>query len=202
MKPTALVVDDDHDILEMTALFLENNGVKVVAKAETGESALEHLRKRRPNFAVMDVLLPGADGLELLATIRRERLPTRTILVTGFHRDEWLFQALELGVEAYLIKPHVPGLELALKALSSGNRYFCPWATEFVVTDYLRLKAKATTPLTSRELDVLARRKRGKSVKEIAAELDISPKTVEKNVTNLRKKFGPAFQSIPGTLQR
>jgi DNA-binding NarL/FixJ family response regulator len=123
----------------------------------------------------------------LLEKIRRERLATRTILVTGHQREAWLIQAIELGVEGYLLKPHIPELIVAVKAVLAGQRFFCPWAFEFVITDYLRLRTEMKTGglLTQREIDVLKCRVQGKSVKETAARMDISPKTVEKHVANL-----------------
>ena len=179
MSSTAIVVDDDRDVLDMTASLLDRNGLTIVAKDVVGESALEHLRKYRPDLAVMDVFVPGGGGLELLDAIRREGLPTRSILVTGYQREAWLFQALELGVEGYLIKPHVPELIPAMKAVLEGQRVLCAWATEALIRDYLRLKnQEGADGLTPRERDVLKYRAQGKSVKEIAAGLDISPKTV------------------------
>lgn len=191
MSSTALVVDDDRDVLDMTASLLELNGMTIVAKDVDGESALQHLREYRPDLAVMDVFVPGGGGLELLDAIRREKLPTRSILVTGYQRDAWLIQALELGVEGYLIKPHVPELIPAMKAVLAGERVLCAWAVDVLIRDYLRLKTQENGDgLTPREREVLRYRAQGKSVKETAAGLDISPKTVEKHVTKLKKKIG------------
>jgi len=210
MGSTAIVVDDDRDVLDMTASLLELNGLTIVAKDVVGESALQHLREYRPDFAVMDVFVPGGGGLELLDAIRREGLPTRSILVTGYLRESWLIHALELGVEGYLIKPHVAQLIPAMKAVSAGERFLCAWATEVLVRDYLRLKNQERGDgLTPRERDVLKYRAQGKSVKETAVGLDISPKTVEKHVTKLKKKIAAgnamaltAFATKLGPFQR
>jgi DNA-binding NarL/FixJ family response regulator len=190
MSSTAIVVDDDRDILDITSSLLELNGLTIVAKDVAGESALQHLRDYRPDLAVMDVFVPGGGGLELLDAIRREALHTRSILVTGYERESWLIQALELGVDGYLIKPHIPELIPAVRAVLTGQRVLCAWATGVLIRDYLRLRTQETGDgLTPRERDVLKYRAQGKSVKETAVGLDISPKTVEKHVTNLKKKI-------------
>lgn len=192
MNPTAIVVDDDPEVLKVTAAFLELQGIRVIAKDEVGECALQHLREYCPDLAVMDILVPGGGGLELLGSIRNHDLATRSILVTGHCRESWLAQALELGVDGFFLKPHIPELGLAVKAVLAGQRFLCPWATGFVITDYLRLKTDSKTGglLTPRELDVLKYRVQGKSIKETAAGMDVSPKTVEKHVTKLKKKVG------------
>ena len=202
MKPTALVADDFPELLEMTASLLELNGVRIVSKDHAGEQAMDHLRNYQPNLAVIDVHLPGYSGLALLQKIRHEGLPTRCILVTGHQREAWLIEALELGVEGYMLKPFVEYMQPAIKQVLEGGRFLCPWATGIVIADYVRLKADEKTHhlLTPRELQVLRYRVQGKSVKETAAQIDVSPKTIEKHVTQLRKKLGSNGSATLSTL--
>ncbi len=192
MKPTAIVLDDNRDVLDMTASFLKAEGVKVIAKDEVGESARQHLWEYRPDLVVMDILVPGPGGLDLLDVVRRDRLATRTILVTGHRREAWLEQALELGADAYLLKPHIPELITAVKAVLAGQRFLCPWATGFLAREYVRLRDAERTKdlLTDREVEILRHRMNGKTLKEIANEIQRSPKTVEKHLTSLKKKVG------------
>ena len=180
-QPTAIVVEDNVDLLDMTAALLKLSGVKVMAKLQDGESAVQCLRDLRPDVAVMDILIPGPSGLDLLDLICREKIPTRVILVTGFLRREWVVRALEGGAAGYLIKPHVELLAPTVNAVLRGETFFGPGAAGIVSEEYLRLsrERRAQPLLTPGEIAVLLHKVNGKRVKEVAAAIQRSPKTIE-----------------------
>lgn len=190
-KPTAVVVDDDKDILTLTATVVEMTGIKVVARDTDGNSALEHLREYRPDLAVIDILLPNITGLELLETIRREGLCTRSIMITGHRQMHWVTRASEAGASGYLIKPHTELLPLAMAAALKGEQFLGSFAAGVASAELVRLSMEERTRglLTPKEIEVLRHRVNGKCGKEISALIDRSPKTVEKHVTSLKKKL-------------
>jgi DNA-binding NarL/FixJ family response regulator len=184
-KPTAIVVDDDRDVLEMYAGLLRLYGLNVVEMVPDGRRALECLREYRPDIVLMDIVMPGCNGLDVLEAMRVDRLPTRAILMTGYRDEAWLLRAVMYGAHAFLNKVEFHLLEPAVKAVLAGERFFCSWSDGVLSRELVRLISEKSA-LTPREMEVLKLRVKGDTGKEIAAALVLSTEAVEKHVTNTR----------------
>jgi DNA-binding NarL/FixJ family response regulator len=189
MTSTGVVIDDDEDILDMTAAFLENLGVRVVGRASDGESGLEQLRQFQPDLAVIDVFLPRMRGIEIVKVIHDRGFRTKAIMISGHLCEEWVIEAVEAGAVSYLTKPFTSEFMHVVPKVLRGEFCLDPWSTR-VVAQSLRSRSEARTKLTPAETDVLRLRVNGKCYKEIAVALGKSVKTVEKQTTSLRKKIG------------
>jgi len=184
MKPLRLLLADDHILVRagLRALLDGIEGIAVVAEADNGEQAVALAEQHRPDIALLDITMPGMNGLQAAERILRELPDTRVLILSMHAGDEYVTQALKLGVSGYLLKDAATlELQAALEAVAGGATYLSPR-----ITDQL-LQSKGLRPpdapaqhaLTPRQSEVLTRLALGRSTKEIAFELQLSPKTVE-----------------------
>jgi DNA-binding NarL/FixJ family response regulator len=164
-----------------------------VGEAGDGLTLLDLAAKLQPQVVLMDIAMPGLNGLE--ATGRMTKAwPDIRILILSMHQNaEYVRQALRQGAMAYLLKDSAPlELELALKAVLRGETYLSPAVSKGVVSDYvhrLRSDEQPADALTPRQREVLQLIAEGQSTKEIARRLDLSVKTVETHRTQLMKQL-------------
>lgn len=189
-----VVLADDHAIVrEGTAELLERaGGIEVVGQATNGAEAVRLVERLRPDVLLIDLAMPGMDGLE--ATRRaREVSPKTAVLALTVHDEEaYVMAMLEAGASGYVTKA-ARGRELidAVRAVASGETVLSPEIAGRVLQRALgrgRREGEATP--TARELDVLRAAARGLGNKQIAAELGLSPRTVQTHLTNLFAKLG------------
>lgn len=188
-----VLIVDDHPIVRagLRRIAEEDRGVAVAAEAQSGDDALRVLRQHVADVVLLDVSMPGAPFTETLRRLR-ELHPTVRILVLSAHpEDQWAMRALRGGASGYLTKDHSPEQLLdAIRRVYRGGRYVSPALAE-------RLAARlgqdfVETPheqLSDREFDVLCALGSGRSVKEVAAALGLSPKTVSTYRTRLMEKM-------------
>ena len=194
-----LLVDDQKLMREGLRILLElEPDLKVVGEAENGEAALAAYAKHQPDVVLMDVRMPGMDGVE--ATWRlRERWPqARIIILTTFNDDEYVFEGLRAGALGYLLKD-VSGAELAqaVRTVAAGGALIEPSVAHKVLAEFARLVPPARPPdeglpepLTEREREVLRLLTRGLSNREIGARLSLAEGTVKNYVTQILQKLG------------
>ena len=196
MSALRVVLVDDHALVRagLCALLGEMAGVSVVAEAGDGREALQLIREHKPDIALLDISLPGLNGLEVAARVAKEHPATRVIILSMHGDDESVRRALTAGAAGYLLKNSDRSeLELALRTVARGDAWLSPAVTKKVVTAFAegaRSPAQgAFEVLTPRQREVLQLIAEGHSTKEIAGRLDLSPKTVETHRTELMERL-------------
>ena len=177
-----ILIADDHPIFRagLKETLLKDTDVDLVGEADTGQKVLELARKQRWDVVILDITMPGKDGLEVLQESRCER-PNLPVLVLSAHpEDQLALRFLVAGAAGYLTKDKAPTVLLeAVKKVAHGGRYISEAMAEKLV---LRLGAQAATPvhenLSHREYQVMRMLAKGKAVNEIAKELFLSDRTV------------------------
>jgi DNA-binding NarL/FixJ family response regulator len=194
----AVLLAEDHMVVrEGLRKILEAEGdIQVVGEAATGRQAVAMTRKLRPAVVIMDIAMPQLNGLEATRQIR-QAIPDAKVLVLSAHSDDaYVERVMALGASGYLIKQtsaHL--LAEAIREVQKGNTFFSPSIAkrrghrrQTSLDRKGRLKAK-TVRLSSRETEVLQLIAEGQANKQVAAELGISPKTVEKHRDHLMRKL-------------
>ena len=194
MKPVRLLLADDHTLVRagLRALLDDIPDITVVAEAENGEQAIALALQHKPDVALLDITMPGTNGLQAARHIMAGLPKVRGIILAMHASEEYVTQALKLGVSGYLLKDAATfELQAALEAVSAGQTYLSPRVTSQLVESRVRQAEVQPEPaLTPRQLEVLRRLAMGKSVKEIAHELQISAKTVETYRAQLMERLG------------
>lgn len=187
---------EDHLIVRqgLRALLETQEGIEVAGEAGDGEEALASCRKVRPDVIVLDLGLPGKDGIRVAEELRDE-LPGCRVLVLSMHSgEEYVRSALRAGAAGFLVKgAGLTDLVRAIRAVAAGEAFFCGAAAEVLARDVRHggvAVEGARASLTEREREVLRLVASGKSSREIAAILGISPKTVEGHRANIMEKLG------------
>ncbi|KRC42777.1 response regulator transcription factor [Oerskovia sp. Root22] len=192
-----LVVDDQPLIRHSLRLVLDGaDGLTVVGEAGSGEAAVEVARRTRPDVVLMDVRMPGGDGIDATRRIAADPdlTSTRVLVLSMFELDEYVHGALRAGASGFLLKDAEPtSLVDAVRRTHAGESLFAPAVLARIVGHYLdggpQRGAVAPQVLTSREVEVLALVGRGLSNQEIGRRLTISMGTVKTHIGNLLAKL-------------
>jgi DNA-binding NarL/FixJ family response regulator len=190
-----LIVDDHAVVREGLRAFLAlQDGVEIVGEAGDGEEALAQAQQLRPDVILMDLVMPGLDGVGAMRRLRAEGPSARVIVLTSFLDDERLLPAIQAGAAGYLLKNAEPAeLIMAIRAAHRGDAVIDPTvAARLVHAISTDTPQPAEGNLTPREREVLALIAGGRSNKRIALELGISEKTVKAHVGRLLAKLGVA----------
>src|SRR5258708_3386057 len=189
---------DDHAVVRkgLTAMIAEEEGFAVCGEAETAPQALEAMRRLNPEVALLDISMPGTNGIELIKAMLAER-PKLPILVLSVH-DESLYalRALRAGAKGYLMKSEsVPDIFAALRKVLAGETYVSPRFGERLVFQAIQsqngsLIGSPVDKLSDRELEVLHHLGKGHGTREIAASLNLSVKTIETHRAHIKEKLG------------
>jgi DNA-binding NarL/FixJ family response regulator len=178
---------DDHPVLRkgLAALVNTEPDLKLVAEASNGKEAIEAFRSHRPDITLMDIQMPGLDGLQAIEVIRDEFPDARIIVLTTYSGDTQVVRALKAGAKAYVLKGHVLDELLdTIRAVHAGKKRIPPDVAA-------ELADHATDDaLTEREIDVLELIAAGNGNKQIADKLSISEATVKSRITNILSKLG------------
>jgi DNA-binding NarL/FixJ family response regulator len=195
LNTTRVLLADDHTLVRagLRKLLESIPGMEVVGEAGDGLALLELAEKLQPKVVLMDIAMPGLNGLEATARITKSWPDIRVLILSMHQSAEYVRQALRHGAVAYLLKDAAPlELEWALAAVLRGETYLSPAVSKGVVSDYvhrLRSDEPAQAALTPRQREVLQLIAEGQSTKEIARRLDLSVKTVETHRTQLMKQL-------------
>ena len=195
-NPVRVMIVDDHAVVrEGLKNYLEAlGGFEIVGEASSGAEALEITKKALPQVILMDLVMPVMDGIEATRHLHETLPDIKVIVLTSFADDDKLFPALKAGAVAYLLKDVGPKeLAEAIQAAARGETRLHPDITRRLVAGIAGgAEQRPEDVLTEREMDVLRCLARGRSNKEISADLFISEKTVKTHVGSILDKLGLA----------
>jgi len=186
-----LLIVDDHPLVRrgLCELFGEDGAFEVVDAVGDGEQAVTAVLAQQPDVVLMDVSMPGMDGIEATRRVLAVRPETRVVMLTSFADHERVLEALDTGAVGYILKDsESDDLLRGVRAAASGDAPLSPRAARAVLT--ARRGRRPFEELTSRELDVLRLVARGLSNKQIAWRLAISEKTVKAHMTSIFGRIG------------
>jgi DNA-binding NarL/FixJ family response regulator len=193
----AVVVADDQPLMRSAlAVILTGGGIDVVGEAGSGDEAVAVVRRTRPDVVLMDVRMPGRDGLSATAELVVGDRPSRVLVLTTFDHDEYLYGALRAGAAGFLLKNSTPEeLVRAVHRVASGESVLDPAVTARVVARFTSrtrpdVDVDRLQRLTVRELDVLALLSRGMTNTEIAGALGVGEATAKTHVSHVLMKLG------------
>jgi DNA-binding NarL/FixJ family response regulator len=193
-----LLADDQQMVRAGFRMILESEpDIEVVGEAENGEQAAAATRRLRPDVVLMDIQMPGVDGLQATRRITGSaELASRVVILTTFELDEYVFEALQAGASGFLLK-NAPPEELlqAVRVVAAGDALLAPSVTRRIIEHFARRPPKPEVgarleSLTQREREVLVMLARGRSNAELAAELFVTEGTVKTHVSSLLAKLG------------
>lgn len=197
MGQIRVLLVDDHPLLRqgLRKVLELDAGMTVVGEAGDGEEAVQLARRLQPEVILMDINLPGMNGIEVTRLIKGELPETKILALTIHDDDEYVLEMVRAGATGYLLKDVDPGgLVKAIRAAVRGEPYISPGIAGKVFGVLNRLTREGYQPshkdLTSRERDVLELIAQGYSNKKIAKILSISEKTVKNHVTSILRKLG------------
>jgi DNA-binding NarL/FixJ family response regulator len=192
-----ILLVDDHPVLRsgLEALLDLEEGMQVVGQASTGEEGVEKARLLRPDVVVMDLSMPGMDGLEATREIVAGPTPPKVLVLTSQAEDEFLLPVLEAGASGFVRKTSADeDLIEAIRTVARDEVFLYPTATRLLLRQYRTAGEKAATSplqkLSEREREVLALTAEGYSSAEIGKKLFLSPKTVDTYRARLMQKLG------------
>ncbi len=193
-----IVLVEDHTLVRegIKALLDTIEGVSVVAEAGDGHHALYMIEKTRPDMVLLDIAIPGLNGIEVAGRIKKDYPSIKVIMLSMHANEEYVYQSLRAGVSGYLLKDSgIEELELAIRSVMKDEIYLSPPISKQVITDYInrtedRTKAtkgseKVFDVLTSRQREILQLIAEGYTTKEIAKKLNISISTVDTHRTQI-----------------
>jgi two-component system, NarL family, response regulator NreC len=190
-----IVLADDHKIVRkgLKALLSSEPDFRIVGEAENGLEALEQVEKLKPDVLVLDLLMPGMNGLEVTRTLCRQPCFTKIVILSMHSSEAYVMEALRLGARAYILKESPPEeLITGIRQAAAGHLYLCSPLTGKAANAYAFLDDITTAGncerLTRREEEIWQMAERGISNKDIAEKLGISIRTVETHRNNLSHK--------------
>jgi DNA-binding NarL/FixJ family response regulator len=194
-----VVLADDQAVVRggLRMILDSQPDIEVVGEADSGETAVAIVRDTGPDVVLMDIRMPGLDGIEATRRLLAQGGRTRVLILTTYDLDEYLYEAIRAGASGFLLKTAEPQELIAgVRTVASGDALVAPEITRRLLEEFTRRPPPgATVPdalaeLTDRELDVLLLVARGRSNAEIAQELFLSPGTVKTHVGHLLAKLG------------
>ena len=195
MAPIRVLVADDHALFRagVRKLLQSFEGMDVVGEAADGHEAIRLSATHRPDVLLMDIGMPGLNGVEAVVRLTREGPRPRVIILSMHTGEEYVLRAIRAGAAGYLLKDAKPAeLETAVRAVARGEIYLSPAISRYVVEDYVRLGSIDRGPLdrlTPRQREVLQLIAEGNTTKAIAAKLGLSTKTVETHRAQLMERL-------------
>jgi DNA-binding NarL/FixJ family response regulator len=191
-----IVLVEDHALVRAGLLRLvqEIPGVEIVGEAGDGHRALLLVENLQPDIVLMDISIPGVDGLECCARIVRSHPHIKVLILSMHNTPGFVSKALRCGAAGYLVKDAAEAeLQIAIQALSRGERFLSPGIAHHVLEGYLKHEAAPISPLdklTTRQREVLLMIAQGHNTKQIASRLKLSTKTVETHRAMLMERLG------------
>jgi DNA-binding NarL/FixJ family response regulator len=188
-----LMIADDHPIVRqgLHRILAEHTDMRIVAEAPDGDTLLETLKGIEVDVLLLDISMPGLSFLDILEWVRANKPKIGVLVLSAHSEEQYAMRALKAGAAGYLTKEHSPDeLAEAVRRIHGGGRYITPTLAEKLALNLdPHHEAPAHEQLSDREYRVLCLLGAGRSVKEIAAELALSPKTVSTYRARLLKKL-------------
>src|SRR5215470_16966758 len=195
-----IVVADDHEVVRagFAALLDTQPDFSVLGTASDGAAAVAVCRDLKPDVVLMDVRMPGTDGIEATRQLAADENPPRVLILTTFDLDEYVFEALRAGASGFLLKDATAErLFDAVRVVAAGEALLAPAITRRLIGEFARLRPQPTIPpagalaaLTPRETQILRLVAAGLSNREIAAQLVVTEETVKTHVSRVLSKLG------------
>jgi len=192
-----ILIADDHGIVRqgLKSLLETRLNLEVVGEAEDGMAAVKMVKALQPDVVIMDITMPQLNGVEATRMIHQDH-PNIKIVALSMHPEKHIVkEILEAGASAYVLKSYLfDEISRALEAVCADQRYLSPSITDVIVEDYVRQpeagKAEGLPRLTARDRQIIQMLAEGKSVKQIALALHISPKTADASRRKILQKLG------------
>jgi two-component system response regulator NreC len=199
-QPVKLLLVDDHPIVRsgLRMLFLAEPTMTIVGEADSGEAAVEAVQRLKPDVVIMDVAMPGMNGIEATRRIKAAHPETAVLALTMYEDEQYFFEMLHAGASGYIPKRAAPDdLVSAIKVVAEGNVFLYSTLARFLIKDMADRSAadirgapgESEDVLTAREREVLTCIAEGMTTREIAESLVISAKTVERHRENIMAKL-------------
>ena len=190
-----ILIADDHDIIRegIKNILRKQPDYEIVGEAVDGEEVLEKVAALKPDILLLDITMPKKSGLEILEQVQRVSRNTKILIISVHKTDAYVMRALRAGVKGYLTKENAADdLLPALRKIVSGQAYLGAEVSSYLLEKVSQKPQEWTKEslLSERETDVLRLVAEGKTAKEIAGSLFISPRTVENYKNNILKKLG------------
>jgi NarL family two-component system response regulator LiaR len=192
MEPIGVLIVDDHPVVrDGLRTFLDTQpDIEVLGEAANGEEAVGFVTSSPADVVLMDLVMPGIDGIEATRRIVEMSPATKVIVLTSYADDERVFPAIKAGATGYLLKDVEPSeLAEAIRKVFAGESLLHPAIAARLMQEVSQTERSVPGALTDRELEVLRLIARGRSNKEIASELVIAEKTVKTHVSNILAKL-------------
>ena len=202
MKTVRILLVEDHTLVRagIRALLQELGNVEVVAETGDGNDALRLVAKELPDIVLMDIAMPGLNGIEAAGRIKKEYPQVKVIILSMHANEEYVLQSLRDGASGYLLKDAGPvELELAIASVMRGDTYLSPSISKQVIADYIarfdrkpkesEVNLGAFEILTSRQREILQLVAEGHTTKDIAVRLNVSVNTVETHRSQLMERL-------------
>jgi DNA-binding NarL/FixJ family response regulator len=189
---TSVVIADDHLILlqGVKELLQTEADCEVVGEAGNGREVVRLIRRLQPDIAILDIAMPELNGLDAARAAAKCSPRTKIILLTMHKESPYVIEALDVGVQGYVIKTQTAGdLVRAVREVSANRVYLSPGISRIIIDAYRHKNVPASDPLTLREREVLQLIAEGKKTKEVAAHLQITVKTAESHRTRIMAKL-------------
>lgn len=195
MSTLRIMLADDHTLVRegVRSLLSKLPGMEIVGEAEDGTEAVALCHREQPDVVLMDIAMPGLNGIEATRRITDDSPRTKVILLSMYANEEYMRQALSMGAAGYLLKgSDHKELEFAIRSVGRGERYLTPTVAKHMVEGYRNRHREGTdqlSQLTSRQREVLQLIAEGHPTKVIASHLNLSVKTVETHRAQLMKRL-------------
>jgi len=181
-----ILIVDDHPVVRagLTSMLGTQPGLQVMGSASSGEEAIEMMKLHSLDLLLLDLRMPGMNGIDTLLAMKRLGIPTRVIVLTSYETDEDIYRAVHAGAEGYLLKNTSQGEMVdAIRAVYAGNRYIPRHIASRLTERMMR------SDLTTRELEILRMLAKGLTNKQIGRVLRISSNTVRNHVNSVIEKL-------------
>jgi DNA-binding NarL/FixJ family response regulator len=181
-----ILIADDHPVVcsGLTSMLSALPGLEVVGSAASGEEALAIVQRDRPDVMLLDLRMPGMDGISVLNALKQIESPPYVVVLTSFEKEEDIYRAIRAGAQGYLLKDTTEAeMVAAISVVNAGKRYIPRHIAARLADRMMR------SDLTARELQILELLAQGSTNKQIASTLDISDNTVRHHVNNIMEKL-------------
>jgi DNA-binding NarL/FixJ family response regulator len=197
-----VLLADDHALVRagIISLLQQLSGIQVIAEAGDGHETLRLIKETSPDIVLLDISMPGLNGLEITDRVNKEFPKIRIIILSMHMNEEYVLHAIRVGAAGYLLKNSgIEELELAIKSVARGEMYLSPPVSRQVIMDYIKRfnsktghkksKSELCEILTPRQREILQLIAEGSTTKEIANKLKVSIKTVDTHRTQLMERL-------------
>lgn len=192
-----VLLADDHPVVRkgIASLLAEDPMIQVIGEAKDGPDAVKMILDRKPHVALVDIAMTSMNGIQVASTLQKQGSPTKIIMLSMYSDEEYVMRALRAGARGYLVKDAAePDILQAIHKVAGGGLFFSNVISDILLTGYVRRLREEDSKdsydlLTDREKEILRLLATAKSNKEVAAELHLSPATVETHRNNLMQKL-------------